>query len=301
MADQLPHFLGLPPGAGGHEPARCRILPVPYESTVSYEGGTAAGPRAILAASMQVELYDRAVGGDACLQYGVETLPSFDPPGERDAHYVAALADHVADLYDPERLLVGLGGEHTVTVGLARGTRRASGRPLTLVQIDAHGDLRDQYEGNPYSHACITRRLLDEGADQVVLLGVRSVCEEEVRLIDQDDRIQVHWADDIHQDPDGRYLEALAARIAGENVYLTIDVDGLDPSVISATGTPEPNGLTWRQAVAIIRATVQAATVIGFDVTELAPRPALHAADFAAAKLAYHAVNWIAGSRGWLY
>jgi agmatinase len=300
MADTLPQFLGLAPGEAGPRPARCRILPVPFEATVSYEGGTANGPRAILVASAQVEPYDREFRSEACLQYGVETLPAFTAPGGDARRFVSALSDHAAGLYDPDGLLVGLGGEHTVTIGLARGTRRAMGRPLTLVQIDAHPDLRDRYGGDRYSHACITRRLLEEGVDRVVLLGIRSVCPEQVGLIEQDPRIHVHWAEDIHQDIAGGYLETLAAQVGGGDTYLTIDVDGLDPSVIPATGTPEPNGLSWRQAIAIIRAVVQAANVVGLDVTELAPRAGLHAADFAAAKLTYYSMNMIAGARGWL-
>lgn len=300
MTDALPPFLGLPAGESGRVPARCRVLPVPREATVSYEGGAADGPRAILDASAQVELYDRSLGLDVFSLYGVETLRPFGSSDVDGEAYVAALADHVAALHDPDRLLVGLGGEHTVTVGLARGTRRASGRPLTLVQIDAHADLRDEYQSDPYSHACIARRLLDEGVDSVVQLGIRSVCLEESHVIDSDPRVHVFWADEIHEDDKGYYLQHLAERIAGTDVYLTIDVDGLDPSIIPATGTPEPNGLSWRQTLGIIRTTAHGANVIGLDVVELAPRPGLHAADFAAAKLTYMTVNRIAESRGWL-
>lgn len=300
MTDRSLQFLGLPPGEAGRQPARFRVLPVPYGKTVSYEGGTEAGPQAILKASAQVELYDRAVGREAYQDYGVETLPAFAPQGADAATFVDGLTDHVAELYDPERLLVGLGGEHTVSIGLVRGLRRASNRPLTMVQIDAHADLRDHYDGNPYSHACITRRLLDEGVDKVVLLGVRSVCPEEVELIENDPRVHIHWADDIAADAGAGYLEQLVQQVAGSDVYLTIDVDGLDPSVIPATGTPEPGGLSWRQAIAIIRATTRAAKVTGLDINELAPRKGLHSADFAAAKLTYLAMNQIAASRGWL-
>ncbi|MGD9265293.1 MAG: agmatinase [Lysobacterales bacterium] len=300
MADKLPQFLGVPTGQAGPQPARCRVLPVPYGRTVSYEGGTERGPQAILQASTQVELYDRSVDREAYLDYGVETLPAFEALGEDAGAFVARLTEYAENLHDPERLLVGLGGEHTVTIGLARGLRRASKRPVTLVQIDAHADLRDHYDGNPYSHACIARRLLDDGVDKIVLLGVRSVCPEEVELARRDPRIHVHWADEIHEDGGSGYLESLAEQVKGDDVYLTIDVDGLDPGVIPATGTPEPGGLSWRQAIAIIRKTTQSARVTGFDITELAPRPGLHAADFAAAKLTYLSMNMIAASRGWL-
>mgnify|MGYP001813443713 CR=1 FL=1 len=298
--DKPLHFLGLSPGDAGPQPSRCRVLPVPFAATVSYEGGTDQGPQAILRASAQVELYDRAFDSEAYQDYGVETLPAFAAHGEDAEAFVTRLAAYAEDLHDSQRLLVGLGGEHTVTIGLARGLRRASGAPLTLVQIDAHADLRDHYDGNAYSHACITRRLLDDGVDKVALLGVRSVCPEVVRLAEQDPRIHLQWADDIQADADGRYLERLAEQIEGDDVYLTIDVDGLDPGVIPATGTPEPGGLSWHQALSIIRVTTRVARVTGFDITELAPRPGLHAADFAAAKLTYLAMNMIAGSRGWL-
>lgn len=300
MTGNLEFFMGLAPGEAGPEPARCRVLPVPFGATVSYEGGTERGPAAILKASTQVELFDRACGCEACLDYGITTLPAFAVGADGAEGLVARLADYAADLHDPDRLLVGLGGEHTVSIGLVRGLRRASGRPLTLVQIDAHADLRDHYDGNPYSHACISRRLLDEGVDKLVILGVRSVCPEEVQLIEQDPRIHVHWADEIHRDASMGYLERLAQQVRGDDVYLTIDVDGLDPSVIAATGTPEPGGLSWHQAIAIIRTTTRAARVTGLDVTELAPRNGLHAADFAAAKLTYLTVNMIAAARGWL-
>jgi agmatinase len=299
MSKTSPNFLDLQIGETNDQP-RFRILPAPYEATVSYEGGTASAPAAILAASAQVELYDRAVGSEGCLQYGIETLPTYSPEGLTGSEYVDSLAAFVERLYDPERLIVGLGGEHTVTIGLVRGTRRAMGRPLTLVQIDAHADLRDQYGGDPYSHACISRRLLDDGVDHLLLIGVRSVCPEEVELIKADPRISIIWADQIQSDGTGQYLQLLRQLLQGRDVYLTIDVDGLDPSVIPATGTPEPGGLSWWQACAIVQATAESAKVRGLDVTELAPREGLHTADFATAKLLYYSINQVAKTRGWL-
>jgi len=168
------------------------------------------------------------------------------------------------------------------------------------VQIDAHADLRNEYGGDAFSHACISRRLLDDGVENLVLLGTRSVCPEEMQLIEKDPRISVFWADEISADSSGGYLQQLRQLLHGRDVYLTIDVDGLDPSVIPATGTPEPGGLPWWQACAIIQATAEAATIRGLDVTELAPRDGLHAADFAAAKLTYQSINQVAKARGWL-
>lgn len=290
-------FLGVP----NAEAAHVYILPAPYEQTVSYEGGTARGPEAIMAASAQVELYDRAFGCEPCAHYGLYTLKPFETQAGSAKVFSHDLADHISSLVKTDRLLVGLGGEHTITVGLMRGTARALDSPLTLVQIDAHCDLRDAYEGNPYSHACIARRLIEDGAGRVVQIGIRSMCTEEADFINANrDRVSVFYADDIHADPAGGWLQSLSDQLAGQAVYLSIDVDGLDPGVIPATGTPEPGGLTWHQAVSVIATVCRSAQVVGLDVVELAPRQGMHAADFAAAKLTYHMINHVARSRGWL-
>jgi agmatinase len=290
-------FLGVP----NAETARVHILPAPYEQTVSYEGGTSMGPEAIMAASAQVELYDRAFGCEPYAHYGLNTLNPFETQASSAMMFSHDLSDHVSRLVKTDRLLVGLGGEHTVTVGLMRGTARALEVPLTLVQIDAHCDLRDTYEDNPYSHACIARRLLEDGAGRVVQVGIRSLCAEEADFINANrDRVSVFYADDIHADPAGGWLQSLSDQLTGQAVYLSIDLDGLDPGVIPATGTPEPGGLTWHQAVSVIATVCRSAQVVGLDVMELAPRQGLHAADFAAAKLTYHMINHVAQSRGWL-
>lgn len=258
--------------------------------TVTYGRGTRHGPAAIIQASQQVELYDREFGREVALEYGVHTLPLLSLPDDA-AGAVEIIADEATRRAADGRLLVGLGGEHTVTVGLVRGLVRARGGPLTVVQIDAHSDLRAEYEGDPYSHACVARRLLETpGVEQVLQLGVRSVCPEEVEYARaHPDRVRVWYAEEVHA---GGWAEELAARLAGRTVYLTIDVDGLDPAVIPATGTPEPDGLTWNEALAVLRAVARAGTVVGLDCVELAPISGLHAAEFAAAKLTYKAISY---------
>ncbi|MGQ9802932.1 MAG: agmatinase [Anaerolineae bacterium] len=285
------NFLGLPEPYTRPERARVLVLPLPLEATVTYGRGTRYGPEAILRASGQVELYDREFGREVALEYGVHTLPAPSLP-EYVGEAVGAIADAAAHWAATDKLLVGLGGEHTVTLGMVRGILRARGGPLTIVQIDAHADLRAEYEGNPYSHACTARRLLEEmGVEQILQLGVRSVCPEEVEFAHaHPDRVRVWYAEEVHA---GGWAEGLAARLSGRAVYLTIDVDGLDPAVIPATGTPEPDGLTWREAMDVIRTVARAAAaVVGIDCVELAPVPGLHAAEFAAAKLLYKAVSY---------
>lgn len=258
---------------------------------MTYGQGTRHGPEAILRASQQVELYDREFGREVALDYGVHTLP-VPPLPEDAAQAVEAIAEQAARWAARGKLLVGLGGEHTVTVGLVRGVLRALGGPLTVVQIDAHADLRAEYDENPYSHACTARRLLDEPeVEQVLLVGVRSVCPEEVDFAARHpERVRIWYAEEVHS---GEWVEAFAARLRGRRVYLSIDVDGLDPSVIPATGTPEPDGLTWTEALEVLRlATRESQAVVGIDCVELAPVPGLHLAEFAAAKLLYKAISW---------
>lgn len=287
---QPDNFLGLPPEISGLDPARVLVLPLPFEATVSYGAGTAHGPQAIIRASQQVELYDREYDAEPAMAYGVHTLPAPDLPGDPEAA-VAAIAAATQRAAATGRLVAGLGGEHTVSVGFGRGLLAALGGPITVVQIDAHADLRDEYEDSPYSHACIARRLLDHpGVEQILQLGIRSVCSEEVAFARaHPDRVRMWYAEEIHA---GGWQMELAARLAGRRVYLTIDVDGLDPAIIPATGTPEPDGLTWVETLEILRLVGDTGQVIGLDCVELAPYPGQHAADFAAAKLVYKAISY---------
>jgi agmatinase len=269
------------------------VLPIPFEATVSYGGGTQHGPDAIIEASQQVELYDREFDREPGVEYGVHTLPALhlsDDPEEA----VAQIADAAAAAAASGKLVVGLGGEHTISAGFGRGLLQALGGPITVVQIDAHSDLRDTYEGTPYSHACIARRLLElDGIEQVLQLGIRSVCTEEVQFVRQHpQRARVWYAEQVH---DGSWHEEFAARVRGHRVYLTIDVDGLDPAIVPATGTPEPDGLTWAETLHILRTLAANATIVGIDCVELAPQESLHAADFAVAKLIYKTISYARG------
>lgn len=293
-ADGVPvpdNFLALDEPYSTFEAARVLILPLPLEATVSYGGGTAAGPRAIIAASQQVELYDREHDRECALGYGVHTLPAVSLDDLRPAAAVDRIAAAVAEAARSGKLVVALGGEHTVSAGVSRGLLDALGGPLTVVQLDAHSDLRDSYDGTPFSHACVARRMLeDDRVEQVLQLGIRSVDLEEVTFARaNNERLQVWYAEAVH---DGSWREAFTARVRGRRVHLTIDVDGLDPSIVPATGTPEPGGLGWDEALDIIRLTASAGTIAGIDCVELAPRPGLQHADFAVAKLLYKTITY---------
>jgi agmatinase len=285
------NFLGLPDEASSADRASVLILPIPFEATVSYGHGTQNGPAAIISASQQVELYDREFDSEPASNYGIHTLPALTLPNDPEAA-VAAIAAATEHAAASGKLVVGLGGEHTVSVGFGRGLMAAFPDPISVVQIDAHSDLRDSYEDSPLSHACIARRLLDHPqVEQVLQLGIRSVCREEVDFARQHpDRVRVWYAEDVHA---SGWRDELAARLRGRSVYLTIDVDGLDPAVVPATGTPEPDGLTWTEALDIIRTVTQSARVVAVDCVELAPAPGQHTADFAVAKLLYKTISYV--------
>jgi agmatinase len=293
-------FLGLPLGAQDPAKARVSVLPIPYEATVSYEGGTRAGPDALIAASQQVELYDEELDREPALDWGVHTLPPLPcgfASGEEMVEAVAAAAEaalpgSAARGRAPAPMLLSLGGEHSITPGLVRGVRRALGRPLVVVQVDAHADLRDSYDDDRNSHACAMRRVLEETPGPAVQLGIRSFSQEEADFArTAGDRIHLFTMARIAAAGWRSVLRRLERLVAGSDVYLTIDVDGLDPSVVPATGTPEPGGLSWQEALDIVRTVGRAGRVVAMDCVELAPRPGLHMADFACAKLLYRALT----------
>jgi agmatinase len=284
------NFLALEDPYATFEAARVLILPVPLEASVSWGTGTAHGPQAIIAASRHVELYDRDDDGEPALGYGIHTLPALalsDDPAVAIAEIAAAVCEASAT----GRLVVALGGEHTISAGVNHGLLDARGGPLTVVQLDAHSDLRDTYEGTPFSHACVARRILeDPRVEQLLQLGVRSVDAEEVAFARaHEGRVRTWYAEDIHG---GAWREEFVARVRGRRIHLTIDVDGIDPAIVPATGTPEPDGLSWRETLEIISTTAAEGAILGIDCVELAPQPGLHHADFAVAKLLYKTITY---------
>ncbi|MDA1044306.1 MAG: agmatinase [Verrucomicrobia bacterium] len=253
------------------------IIPVPYERTVSYGSGTALGPSAILRASVQLEAFD-GVGYPG--RHGIYTAPEVSVEGEPEA-VMDRIGEAVERALDAGALPVMLGGEHTVSYGAIHALhRRAPG--FGIVQIDAHADLRDTYEGSPWSHACVMRRATDLGIP-MLQIGVRSLCEEEIQ-VRRDLKVAHLDARALHA---GIKLYGVIPQDFPKRVYLTFDVDGLDAAVMPATGTPEPGGLAFWQALNLVQDAVCGREILGLDVVELAPQPGLHFADFTAAKLTY--------------
>ena len=287
------NFLGLAGPAASRQQARAWVLPVPYEATTSYGAGARDGPAAIVDASRQVELFDREFDCEPAMQYGVHTLPSLGPVHRSPEAMVEAIEGAVGDLLGgrpaPEVLAI-LGGEHTISAGVVRGlARHAPPRSLVAVQIDANADLRDEYEGTPFSHACAARRILD--VCPVFQVGIRNISASEEPFRRRCRRVRTVFAEDAAS-PRGAFLKDLAAFVRGKTVFLTIDLDGLDPSIMPAVGTPEPGGLDWGRTLDVVRTVCRsAARVPVFDVVELAPIPGLHAPDFLAATLVYRILS----------
>lgn len=266
------------------------VIPVPLEQSVSYVGGTARGPAAILAASQQLEAWD---GLSLPIDSGIITTPGVDCHGRIEV-VLKRIEEAVQAVVKRRALPVVLGGEHTVSLAPIRVLAGGCPEPLGIIQIDAHADLRASFEGTPFSHACVMRRALEECGCTLLQFGVRALCREEVAFR-QERRVQ-------HLDGraiPGQNLKRFA--LPGnfpKNIYLTIDVDGLDPSVIPATGTPVPGGPDWHQTLTFIERVVAGRTVLGFDLVELAPRDGDHRSDFAAAQLVYSVMGIIARNLG---
>ena len=280
------NFLGLPARYSDYRRARFTVLPIPYDSTTSFQTGTREGPAAIIRASQQVELFDEELETE-CHKAGVATLdpliPNMASPKAMHEDVFVAAKRIVRD----GKFLIGLGGEHSITSGLVRAVMTRH-KKLSVLQIDAHLDLRDSWEGAAHSHACVMRRCLELGA-KIVPVGIRNVSLEEHRFLKRR-KIEVVTARQCHADDDwvDRVLNAL-----GETVYITIDIDGFDPSFAPGTGTPEPGGLDWYQVTGLLRLVAAEKTVVGADIVEVMPLPGQAVTEFLAARLAYKLISYV--------
>lgn len=260
--------------------AAFHIIPVPMELSVSYGAGASRGPAAILDASGQLEAHDRGIRPGAA---GIHTQAAVQLPRKADAEaWLAAITASVARALAVKARPLILGGEHTVTLGTARAFAAAR-RKIGFVHFDAHADLRDRYEGSPFSHACVMRRVVEMGFP-VAQFGTRATSEDEQTFRSSHPLLTAFDADRLTGPALPRRL--LPARFP-KRIYMSFDVDALDPAQMPATGTPVVGGLFWRQAMALLDRIAQGRTIVGADVVELAPIPGLHHADFTAAQLVH--------------
>jgi agmatinase len=295
------NFLGLERPWCDPDKAGIYILPAPYEHTSSYVPGSDRGPSAILEASRQVELYDETVGFETYREWGgIATASPLDLKGKVDGAAVEAIEAFVRPSVEAGRFVVTLTGEHTGALGAIRAHARRYPR-LCVLQVDAHGDLRQAYQGNPYSHASVMARVVEDGL-RLVQVGIRSISPEEMDLIRHNPRISTFFAADI-LDPSGPY-EGRANRWVRDvlkacdgPVYLTFDCDGLDASLVPALGTPEPGGLGWYDAMALVTALADGPGIVGMDVSEIAPIDGFAAPQFTIARLLYRILGRVHAGR----
>jgi agmatinase len=272
-------FGGALPRPKDFDGSRVVILPVPVDRTTSYVPGTRNGPREILQASSHMELWDEEIGVDIH-DVGLFTLPEMELPFGELQPLMDEIRRVATEILARDKFLVTLGGEHSITPPLvAAAAARYPG--LHVLQIDAHADLRDCYMGTRHNHACAMRRSLEHAP--VTQVGIRSLSTEEAEAVARLDT-RIFYDHSMRQDPNWtqRVVESL-----GDPVYITIDVDGMDPAIMPATGTPEPGGLSWYEMLSLLRATLTQRRVVACDVVELSPLPGLMAPNFLCAKLIY--------------
>jgi agmatinase len=265
--------------------ARVAIIPAPLEYSVCYKKGTRFGPQAILNASSQMELYDEEL--DCCpIEIGVYTRPALDYSGMDHAAALRATGDAVRDVLQRGQFPLTIGGEHSLSAPVIAAVHEVY-QDLTVVHIDAHGDLRDEYEGTNLSHASIERRVVDMGIP-LLEIGIRSISPEEIAFLKQQrPDVAIVWAYQI-----ARGLATFPWERLGKHTYVTIDLDAIDPGEMPAVGTPEPGGLSWYQVLDLFREICHRTTVVGMDVVELCPVPGQVRADFLAARLIYKLIGY---------
>ena len=281
----LPHevFAGLEPPYSNLQEAKTVIVPVPYDSTSEWRSGSRRGPQAIIDASQYLELYDLELDREI-YKIGISTLPRIEPLLSSPQDMIDRVCKVVEGLIQKEKFVVLLGGEHSLSLGAVRAFKEAFPR-LSVLQLDAHADLRDEYLGTKYGQACVMRRIFE--LCPISQVGVRSLSWEEKQFLSQTKLTPFYMSN----------LESSAASIdkivdsLSEDVYVTIDVDVLDPSIMPAVGTPEPDGMSWRQILDIVEPVALHKHVVGFDLTEFCPAEGPSSCAFLLAKLAYKLIG----------
>lgn len=294
LPDTLPtvkQFLGSE-AIASYENAQAVILPIPYEATTTYRKGCEHGPDAVLEASDQLEAYDEELGQETCHSVGIYTsnyiADTRSNPDLTAEEMLTETTETVIQFIKDQKFVVGIGGEHAITTGIVRAYQQALDQAFTVVQIDAHGDMRHEFEGSLHNHACVMRRVLEMGLPTLPV-GIRAICKEEAELIKAKE-IPVIWAREMAFDPD--WIEKAIAQIKTPKVFITIDVDGIDPSLIPGVGTPEPGGMGWHETLRFLRRVFETHDVIGCDVMELAPVVDSVVSEFSTAKLIYKLIGY---------
>ena len=267
------NFLGL--DEQNYQKSRIAVFPVPYSSTTYWKSGTKDGPQAIIDASRHIEFYDVEMKKDPS-KSGIFTLPFLEPSKNSPEETMARIKNVTDKLLRDGKFVMMLGGEHSVTLGAVQAFNNKFSN-FSVLQFDAHTDLREEFEGTKHHHACVMKRIKDLGIS-ITQVGIRSVSEGAE-------------ADNVFLAP-GLPVDKIISSLK-DKVYLTFDLDALDPSIMPSTGTPEPGGLGWYEVLNLIKKISEKKEIIGADVVELDPMPGFHAPDFLAAKLVYKIISYI--------
>ncbi len=270
------------------ENAKYVIQSVPYEYTSSYLEGSAKGPAAIIEASKYVEFYDEELGIETIHTAPIATLEALDFTGKVDKEAIDYICAETEKLLNKGKIVVSFGAEHTVTYGFVKAYAKKYNN-LTVLQLDAHSDLRESYHGNSYSHASVMARVKDMGLT-ICQAGIRAQCIEEATEIKNNPKIHTYYAHQIRNN--SNWVNEIVNNMS-ENVYITIDADGFDPSIMPAVGTAEPNGLFWNETLDLLRETCKHKNVVGFDIVECAPMEGTILSEYTLAKLAYRIIGYM--------
>lgn len=283
------NFANLPFHLSDPGNALVRIIPVPYEATTSYAKGTKNAPLSIIQASQNIELWDDEFSMEPCVA-GISTFPAFNCSSAGPETAIRELYEYVKSLLTLDKFYIFVGGEHSITSGIVKAFCEKFS-PISILQLDAHADLRDTYQGSPYNHACVMRRVAEFAP--FVQLGIRSFSRKESDFI-QKNNISHQSSDEIMQSDNWKLLiDEKLTRL----VYITLDVDVMDPSIVPSVGTPEPGGLGWHKILEILRYVTSNKEVVGIDVVELSPTPGIIAPDFLVAKLIYKMIAYVTSCR----
>lgn len=275
-----------------YDNAQAVIIPIPYEKTTTYRKGCQHGAMAIINASDQLEAYDIELKQETCMETGIYTVGAIADtrinPTITPQEMLFQTTQAVSQIIQDNKFAIAIGGEHAITQGVVKAYHQQLNEPFTVVQIDAHGDLRHSYEGSIYNHACVMRRVLDMGVP-ILPVGIRSICKEEAKTIAAK-KIPIVYAGNIYRNRSWKYQTI--ALIKTEKVFITIDLDGLDPSLMPGVGTPQPGGLNWYELTQFLKQLFLQKEVIGCDVMELSPLNDSVVSEFTAAKLIYKLIGY---------
>jgi agmatinase len=279
------NFCGLKDELAAWEQARAVIIPVPYDLTTTYMPGTRQGPHAIIRASTQLELFDEELEKEPA-SIGIHTLPDIEVITSGPAEMIDRVESVAAQVIDAGKFPVLLGGEHSISLGTVRALK-SKYSDMGVLQLDAHADLRDSYQGSLFNHACVARRIQE--LCPLVQAGIRSITEEEWSFL-KGSGVTTFFARNMQSCDE--WLPKLIEKLP-QKIYITIDLDVLDPAQMPAVGTPEPGGMNWYDLLYLLRLVSAQRHIVGFDIVELCPLPGNPGPDFLAAKLCYKLLGYI--------